>query len=162
MERNPADDCIYVRRGEGRILIVALYVDDLSITCNDDELLCATKAELFEQFRTKDIGESHVMLGMDIVRDDAARTEILTLARYTSKVIEWLGMSAAKGCATLMESGLDLPVIDGEPRSEKYRAAIGALMYLMVGTRPDIAFAVCTLAKHIGNAPLVHWKACSV
>jgi hypothetical protein len=30
-----------------------------------------------------------------------------------------------------------------------YRKAIGALMYLSVRTRPDIAVAVCILAKHV-------------
>ena len=29
-----------------------------------------------------------------------------------------------------------------------YRAAIGVLMYLVVGTRPNIAFAMITLAKY--------------
>ena len=40
-----------------------------------------------------------------------------------------------------------------------YRAAVGSLMHLAVGTRPDIAFAVSTVAQ-FNNAPgLAHWEA---
>lgn len=140
---------------------MALYVDDLLIACSDDEILRAIKAELFKQFRMKNLGESHVMIGMDKVRDRAARTLTLTQARYTLKVIEWFGMSAAKGCATPMEAGLDLTAMDGKPCGEQYRAAIGALMCLMVGTRPGIAFAVCTLSKHVENSFLWTLKSCA-
>ena len=40
-----------------------------------------------------------------------------------------------------------------------YREAIGALMYLSVRTRPDIAVAVCTLAKHVQEPRPIHWEA---
>lgn len=43
MKRNPADDCIFVRRGEGCFLIIAFYVNDLLIACSDDLTLRATK-----------------------------------------------------------------------------------------------------------------------
>jgi hypothetical protein len=40
-----------------------------------------------------------------------------------------------------------------------YREAIGSLMYAAVGTRPDIAFAVSTLAQFSQNPGWVHWEA---
>ncbi len=40
-----------------------------------------------------------------------------------------------------------------------YRSAIGSLMYLMVGTRTDIAFAVGKLAHHSQSPLLEHWTA---
>ena len=159
MEGNPADECVYMRRSGGQLLIVALYVDDLLIACSDENVLYATKAELCKRFKMKDLGESHVMLGMDLERDHAVKTLTLTQTRYTSKILERFGMSSAKGCATPMETGINLTKIDDEPCGEKYRAVIGALMYLMVGTRPDIAFAVCTLAKHVETPRAGHWKA---
>lgn len=64
-----ADDCIYVQKGEGYILIVSLYVDDLSIACCDDDTRRAIKLELFNRFMMKHLGEFPVMLGMDITRD---------------------------------------------------------------------------------------------
>ena len=32
-------------------------------------------------------------------------------------------------------------------------------MYLMVGTRPDLAFSIGVLAKHVQNPTMVHWEA---
>ena len=40
-----------------------------------------------------------------------------------------------------------------------YRSTLGSLMYLAVGTRPDIAFTISTLAQYTENPGLVHWEA---
>ena len=39
-----------------------------------------------------------------------------------------------------------------------YREAVGCLMYIMVLSRPDIAFAVSQVAQHCQNPGLPHWK----
>ena len=63
---------------------------------------------------------------------------------------------------------LDPPTKGNCPKKEEekqamskvpYRSAIGALMYLAVCTRPDIAPAVHKLAKHVVNPGPAHWKA---
>jgi hypothetical protein len=43
-------------------------------------------------------------------------------------------------------------------RSVPYLSAVGSLMYLAVGTRPDIAFAVGALSRFNANPGRVHWK----
>ena len=40
-----------------------------------------------------------------------------------------------------------------------YRAAVGSLMYLTIGTRPDIAFTVSTVAQFCQDPGLEHWEA---
>lgn len=40
-----------------------------------------------------------------------------------------------------------------------YREAVGSLMHLAVGTRPDIAFAVSTVAQFGANPGMPHWEA---
>jgi hypothetical protein len=46
-----------------------------------------------------------------------------------------------------------------EMRSKPYLQAVGALMYLAVATRPDIAHSVGVLARFSKNPGLQHWKA---
>ena len=40
-----------------------------------------------------------------------------------------------------------------------YQQLVGSLMYAMVGTRPDLAYAVGTLAQHMQEPRRNHWQA---
>ena len=90
----------------------------------------------------------------------------LTHESYVQKIVEKFGMSDRKPCATPIE----------EPKSCKerlewvssddengvgvpYREAIGSLMYLMIGSRPDIAFAVGKLPRFSESPKTKHWLA---
>ena len=42
---------------------------------------------------------------------------------------------------------------------EKHQSAVGSLLYLSTGTRPDIAYAVCTVARYCYQSTLHHWVA---
>ena len=156
MKRNPADDCVYVRRQGGHILIIALYVDELLIACSDMSMMGDTKRDLSSRFKMKDLGESRVILGLDITRDRAKRTLSLNQSRYAQKMIDRFGMGSARGQPTPMDPSLDLTLIRS-PTSEPYREAIGSLMYIMVGTRPDLAYCVRVLSKHVQNRTQLHW-----
>lgn len=48
---------------------------------------------------------------------------------------------------------------DGESIEEPYREVIGSLMYLMVGTRPDLAFSAGLLSKFAENPCFTHCQA---
>ena len=41
----------------------------------------------------------------------------------------------------------------------EYQSTVGSLMYLAVSTRPDIAFAVNSVARFNSNPQSDHWKA---
>src|SRR3982074_2975390 len=71
---------------------------------------------------------------------------------YLETVLERCGMQNAKSAITPLPAGyMPEPVsldtaIDPELR-RRYQTVIGSLLYLMLGTRPDIAFAVTKLAQ---------------
>ena len=61
-----------------------------------------------------------------------------------------------------MEPGVLLQKSDTEVDTnlqQEYQRAIGSLMYAMVQTRPDIAYAVSTLAQFSSNPNGTHWAA---
>jgi len=43
--------------------------------------------------------------------------------------------------------------------SRQYQSAVGSLMYLMVGTRPDLAFAVGAVSQFMACPTKTHWEA---
>lgn len=47
---------------------------------------------------------------------------------------------------------------EGE-RSYSLNEAVGALLYLALQTRPDLAYAVCQVAKFCRNPQIEHWRA---
>ena len=54
--------------------------------------------------------------------------------------------------------------VANEPESQtvdikEYQAAIGSVMYAMLGTRPDIAYTISKLAQYSSDPRLEHWKA---
>ena len=54
---------------------------------------------------------------------------------------------------------LQKPSEDDTLTSKPYRMMVGKLMYPMVWTRPDIAFAVGSLSAHNSAATDDHWNA---
>lgn len=53
---------------------------------------------------------------------------------------------------------VDFIVIDGQWCTEPYLEAIGSIFYLMVDTRPYLAYVVCTLSKYVANPGPIHWN----
>ncbi|OAE21174.1 hypothetical protein AXG93_4012s1040 [Marchantia polymorpha subsp. ruderalis] len=69
---------------------------------------------------------------------------------------EGLNISSEKN----MLSVLDSPNSVGEEIKDiPYQAAVGSLMWAMVCTRPDISYAVSSVAQFMSNPGLIHWKA---
>lgn len=132
MTQITADECIYIQKNQGSLLIIALYVDDLQIASNKPSNLCHCKEALNKRFKMIDLGESHMILGMEIICDRENRTLTLGPHRYTVRVFERLGIASAKGAITPMEPGLDAARLIGDPCFENHREAIGSLMYLVV------------------------------
>lgn len=55
---------------------------------------------------------------------------------------------------------LDLPTNEQmkEDSEAPYAEAVGSLMYLAIGTRPDIAYVINTLSQHLKNPKKIHWN----
>ena len=158
MSRNPADECVYMKRNNDEVLIVALYVDDILVACSNYDILKETKLMLCQKFKMKDLGESKIILGMDIQRDVKNRTLSLCQSRYAEKVVKRFGVESVHQSRTPLDPDTDLNT-PSEHCFEPFREAIGSLMYLMVGTRPDLAYAVGRLSKYVEKPTQVHWDA---
>jgi len=73
---------------------------------------------------------------------------------YLRKILKRFGMTDAKMAKTPLPTGYKPEPFEGTSTSQlrsEYQALIGSLLYIMLGTRPDIAFAVTQMAKFASN-----------
>jgi hypothetical protein len=145
-------------------MILALYVDDLLITRPRKDEIQRIKTELQKRFQMSDLGPCAFYLGMQVTRDRATRTLKLSQEGYIKRVLEDFGMESCAGSETPMDPSLKLRPADKEYDADavfkrQYRSAVGSLMYAMLGTRPDIAFAVSKISQFALNPNQVHWQA---
>ena len=105
----------------------------------------------------QDLGETEEFLRMRITR----HKEIISLDQkdYLNTVLKHFNMQNVKEASTPLPSGYNpvpntLPV-DKKLRT-KYQQVIGSLLYLMLGTRPDIAYTVTKMAQFAANLSEEH------
>ena len=115
----------------------------------------------------KYLGLANEILSMKITRDRKSKRLWLSQERYIEKVLERFNMGEAKPVCTPLAGHFKLgshqcPTNDKEKEEMKtvpYSSAVGSLMYAMVCTRPDIAFAVGVVSRFLSNPGTEHWEA---
>ncbi|CAI7770356.1 unnamed protein product, partial [Closterium sp. NIES-54] len=143
---------------------VLVYVDDLVFATGDTEALTLMKSELQKRHNCTDLGELRNYLGLQITRDRAWRTIILTQSHMVHQVLQCFGFQFSSPQPTPLSIGhsLSAPPSDKsvEP-SGPYPELVGCLMYLMTCTRPDPAYPLSLLARYVapGRHRKVHWDA---
>lgn len=166
LNQSTADQCIFSSCSEGKILIVAIYVDDILIFDNDDKARENLKCKLQEHFKMKDIGEATSVLGVRIARS-ADGSIALDQSYYIEKILKRFNMIECKPISTPMDANEKLSSEmcpkTAEERDElkdvPYQELIGSLMFAAQITRPDICFAVSKLSQFNMNFGKQHWQA---
>jgi hypothetical protein len=161
----PSDPCVF-RHKETDVLI-GLYVDDLLIASRSTENIQQFKVKLREQFKIKDLGEIRRILGIRITRDRKNRSIYLDQSAYINQMLRQYDMDHT-GVGLTRQPMADKAILlkakeDDElaPKRE-YQRRIGSVMYPMVYTRPDIAFAVGKLAQFMDKPTTAHEKCMKV
>ena len=147
-----SEPCVFRNKKTG--VLVGLYVDDMVIAARTVQEVQRFKTEFGKRFKIKDLGELSRVLGIQIKRDRTARTMHLDQSAHIEKLLREYGMATkGKGSASVpLNTQVDLWKMAGEKElaskgRQIYQRQIGSVMYLMVYTRPDIAFATSRLAQ---------------
>lgn len=163
------EPCLYTWHENQKVAVVALYVDDMLIASNDSRKLKQIKTHLNNTFEMKDWGDPKHFLGLNISRDQSLGEIRIDQADYAEKILERFNMKMWKLTVTPMESKRNRR--DGirseeenqnqkkpESRNVPYREAIGSLLYLAGGTRPDISYTVNVLSRRQTNPNTDDWE----
>jgi transposase InsO family protein len=156
-----ADPGLYIYHGEDGTVWLLIYVDDILIAAHQLSAVSKAKQQLMAAFEARDLGEANTFLGVNILRDRGSRTIKLVQQRMTQDIISRFGMDSARPLSIPLSSSVKLSKEEGMPLDKKYPYSqlVGSLNYLSVCTRPDIAYAVSKLARHMAKPTTVHWQA---
>ena len=155
-----SDPCIY--RNSGGDVLIGVYVDDMVFAGKNEKQLEEVKKTLAKRFDIKDMGKLHHFLGMKIVQNDQTGEVWMGQPLYTENLLQKFGMENAKPVSTPVDSNSKLvKATEDEDRIDQqlYQSAVGSLLFLSVGTRPDIAYAVSNVAKFSSQPTKKHWSA---
>jgi len=100
-------------------------------------------------------------------RDPANRTITMSQSKFIEEVLKCFNMEECKPIGTPLDVNSKLlklmeekfQGIQEEIQGIPYKAAMGSLMYAMVGTRPDLAFLVSMVSQFMSRAGPSHWMA---
>lgn len=162
------DPCLYIRIDHrGRVYLV-FHVDDILIAGPTAvvELVCVA---LKTAYRMKDMGAPTFFLGIRVACDLSRGVLTLTQHAYVVTILKRFRMQDCKPASTPADSSVSLTKDDCPSNEEEmykakewshlYMALVGALLYLALGTRPDIAYAVGVLTRFMQNPGEKHWNA---
>ena len=145
----------------------ALYVDDILLACTSEDIINDHKKQITDRYSVKDLGIIKYFLGVQIERDMVHNTLTMNQSHFIDKILNRFGFINCDASPTPSNISIKLTAEMSPKTAEEeilmkktpYREAVRSLMYLMIGTRPDLAFAVSNVSRfmeHPGPAP---WNA---
>jgi hypothetical protein len=156
-KRLSSDAGIFICQQDGSYVIAIIYVDDALFLGPNKELVALKKAEFMKKWECRDLGEAKEFLRMRIRRK--GQKIYLDQKDYLEKVLQRVGMTNAKPAKTPLPAGYIPRKYDGPVNPvlrARFQSVIGSLLYIMLGTRPDIAFAVTKLSQFSANPSKEH------
>lgn len=152
-----ADSCLFTKKVGDKKILITLYVDDGLVATTDKDLAEQFLEDLRSSLKITSKPASYY-LGLEIARREDGSI-LIKQESYTKKILERFGMSQCNPVSTPIEKGSTGLTSEEERASERfpYREAVGALAYLMTGTRPDIAYAVGIVSRKLENPTKADW-----
>lgn len=153
-----SDPCLYVRRGKSVVYLV-VYVDDLIVGSADEKEIDEVFRSLKDKFDVTSLGQLRHFLGYEIERVDGCYS--LRLTPYIECVLRKFQMGNSHPVKTPIDLGYTAENDESKPFEDTtlYRSLIGALLYLAVNARPDVALSVGLLGRKVSEPNNSDWNA---
>jgi hypothetical protein len=151
-----ADQCVFTKGSGPEQVVVCIWVDDIILATGRHNHAARNKfdADLRSNFKVSPwtAGEANVFLGLKITRNWEKGLIHVSLEQMIERLAEQYGLDDHKGAPSVpMDPDLKLakPAVARSSADFDYPAAVGALLYVTVTVRPDIAYAVGVLSRHM-------------
>jgi len=132
------------------VVFLAVYVDDILLTGNDEAEIASLKSFLDHTFKIKDLGYAHYFLGIEILR--TAKGLLLTQRKFTLELLKEFNANTISSVCCPLDYNTKLTPHEGMlvPDPSSYRRLIGKL---------NIAFSVQHLSQFLQAPREPHFKA---
>jgi len=147
--------------GTRKTLILPVYVDDF-IPMGDSVLVNDFETFLPGVFNVSSAGDASFFLGLWIQRDRTDKSLAIDQFTFVDTILARFNVPLTPSQETPLSTAESLvpntsPVEDViyEVRKD-YQSKVGSLVYLMLGTRPDLAYSVGKLARFSSNPSPEH------
>jgi len=138
--------------------VLPVYVDDL-IPMGNKELTDEFETHIGEYFEVTVLGDASHFLGIRILRDRLQQNLTLDQLEFTDLILDQFAGTSLKETNNPVTPNTNYISSDEECNPDKrkfYQRVIGSIMYLMLGTRPDLAFAVGLFGRFCSNPSKAH------
>lgn len=157
--RSNNDYCLYILNSKDTKFFLLIYVDDIILTGPDLKEISKIKNKLMSKFQMKDKGELKHFLGLKIEYDREKGILRIDQSKYTESILKRFNMENCKASVIPIDPKLKINLCDDPSKmtQKPFRELVGCLMYLMLGTRPDICFSVNFFSRFQDKATNEIW-----
>jgi Reverse transcriptase (RNA-dependent DNA polymerase) len=140
-----------------------IWVDDILSFSNSDAGNDQIKSDLKSKFEVNTIRNPSMILGIKLIQKE--NQILLSQTHFINSLLNKFGLENANPVTTPLDPNVNLDDNESEEdlntqdnqASHSYATLIGSLMYLALGTRLDIAYAINRLAQFTQEPKLKHW-----
>ena len=142
-------------------LIVILYANDITIMVTSLEAVKPLKDDLQKHYEMSGLREIESYLGIHITCNRSHKCTEIDQSGYIKDVLDCFGMIDMNPHNTPILAGADVHLVKNTEQAspveiKHYQSLIGSLLYVQIGTHPDISFAVSYLAQYAANPSKNH------
>jgi hypothetical protein len=153
-----SDHTLFLKRQQGKVTALIIYVDDMIITGDDKEEISRLQGQLASEFEMKNLGGLKYFLGIEVARSNQGI--FLSQRKYILDLLSEVGLLECKPVDTPIVQNHKLGIYPDQRLADKgkYQRLVGKLIYLS-HTRPDIAYAVGVVSQFMHCPSEEHMEA---
>ena len=140
--KSKSGGAVFYRHDGKGFVIIAMAIDNLTITVINDTIVCKIKADLMKIFKVKDLGELHWLLNLKIEQNRTSKLITFSQEAYIDEILSQFNLQDSKTHITPIDPNVQLSKDQFSSTDKEkvamskipYREAIGLLMWAVRGT----------------------------
>lgn len=154
--QSEADSCLYTYKGSLGEAYLLVYVDDILVISQSSTYIGQIEQIFKSKFNIENLGLVANYLGIRVTKNE--NSFYLDQQKYIQCIARKFELENSKPTdIPLSPSYHNEPESEILPSNDKYRAAIGCLLYVSTNTRPDVSAAVAILSQKVAKPTQNDW-----